>query len=69
MVNLHQPRMLIVIPYGNANAQNHFAYGNGEGDVTMCGRECYGWSVARDFAGSDMESAFSCKRCIEGMSR
>jgi hypothetical protein len=54
----------IIIPYGSARAQNHFAYGNEEGDVTLCGRECYGWSVARPFSGSDMDSAYSCKRCV-----
>jgi hypothetical protein len=61
-------KLIILVPYGNGYAQNHFAYGNGEGDVTLCGRNCYGWSIARDFAGSDMDSAYSCKRCIRGAS-
>jgi hypothetical protein len=57
-------QLQIVMPYGNAYGANHFAYGNGEGDVTLCGRDCYGWSLARrNVEQSDIESAFACKRC------
>jgi hypothetical protein len=59
----------IVIPYGHANAQLHFAYGNKDGDVTLCGRNCYGWSIARNFSGSDMDSAYSCARCVRGAAK
>jgi hypothetical protein len=59
----------IVVPYGRANAQNHFAYGTGEGDATLCGRECYGWSFVRPFEGADMESAYTCKGCIRGATK
>lgn len=55
----------IYIPYGNAYASLHFAQGNEEGDVTLCGRNCYGWSYAREAEPSDLESAYSCKRCLK----
>lgn len=61
------PALQVVIPYGNARAQNHFAYGNKFGDVTLCGRDCYGWSVARQFEGADVDSAYSCQRCVKGL--
>lgn len=54
----------IIIPYGRANAQLHFAYGKGEGDVTLCRRDCFGWSIVRPFATSDLEDPYSCKACV-----
>lgn len=53
----------IVIPYGNAYAANHLAFGTKEGDVTLCGRDCYGWTNERDAEQKDLESAFTCQRC------
>jgi hypothetical protein len=61
------PTMQIVIPYGRADAQNHFAHGNKKGDTTLCGRDCYGWSIARAFTGADVNSAYSCKRCVRAL--
>jgi hypothetical protein len=62
--------LIVVIPYGNANAQVHFAYGNGEGDVTKCGRDCYGWSLAgRNVEPSDLTSVYTCKRCIKRVAK
>jgi hypothetical protein len=61
--------LLVLVPYGNGYALNHFARGNGEGDVTLCGRECYGWSFVRDFDASDTESAYSCKRCLKALAK
>jgi hypothetical protein len=57
----------VLIPYGRATAQHHFAHGNKEGDTTLCGRNCYGWSDIRAFEGSDAESAYSCKHCLKAL--
>lgn len=52
----------IVVPYGNAYGSNHMAVQGGE--KTFCGRNRYGWSVCREFEDSDMDSAYTCKRCV-----
>ena len=55
--------MLIVIPYGNAYGANHLAHSVKQGAKTLCGRDCYMWSVGREAELSDIDSAFTCKRC------
>jgi hypothetical protein len=58
------PNLEIVIPYGNAYAQNHLVQHLEE--RTLCGRERYGWSVVRkaDLT-TDLESPYTCKRCAK----
>lgn len=58
------PTLEIVVPYGNARAQNHLAERNEE--RTFCGRERYGWSFVRmaDLT-ADLDSPYTCKRCAK----
>lgn len=56
------PTLEIIVPYGNARAQNHLAE---RGDyLTYCGRDRYGWSVVRraDLT-TDLDSPYTCKHC------
>lgn len=65
-MRLHHVKLQIIVPYGNANAQNHFAE-QGE-EYTYCGRKCYGWSVVRDAElKTDIDSPYTCKRCVNAL--
>jgi hypothetical protein len=57
----------ILVPYGNAYGANHLAAQGGE--RTFCGRNRYGWSVVREFEDGDLDSAYTCKRCVKAAER
>lgn len=50
-----------VIPYGNANAQNHIARPSGE--KTLCGVSCEGWTLSGDVSQRMLDSVYCCTRC------
>lgn len=55
----------IVVPYGSRTGATHLRE---QGDyLTFCGRNCEEWSVVDGSVAEALESAFTCKRCLNVM--
>lgn len=54
-------KIVVVIPYGNANAAQHLKY---DGDYkTFCGRICEGWSPSDMPTTEVIDSVYCCAKC------
>lgn len=69
MTSGHPSGKLIVVASYNAIGQyggtQHFAYERE--DRTLCGRDRTNWMIVGEFSGSDVDNAWSCKRCLNAL--